>query len=175
MLTGGPSTGKTTLLNALAGLGYATVPEAAREVIDEALANGISAATLRADEKQFQEEVMRRKIDVERILDKNVITFFDRGMQDTIAYLEANDLAVEPWVSEQMNYSTYRKVFLLMPVGEFQKDYARTEDAAFTERIHGLLEDAYSKQGIEVVVVPPLEIEERVDFILQHVKQGDTK
>ena len=40
VITGGPSTGKTTLLEELAKRGYKTIPEVARVVIDEGIAAG---------------------------------------------------------------------------------------------------------------------------------------
>jgi predicted ATPase len=40
VLTGGPGSGKTTLVEALAARGYATAPEAGRTVIREQLAIG---------------------------------------------------------------------------------------------------------------------------------------
>lgn len=171
VVTGGPSTGKTTLLLQIKQLGYTIIPEAARAVIDENLARGISVEELRHDEKKFQEKVAARKAANESSLDRNTITFFDRGMQDTTAYLKAYNFAIEPWVEALMQGSSYKKAFLLEPVGTFLTDYARTEDALFTKQLHDLLYDAYSQSGVEVVVVPQLSIESRVDFILKHVNQ----
>jgi len=174
VLTGGPSTGKTTLLAALENRGYLVVPEAARTIIDETLAHGIPVEELRSDEKKFQEDVARRKEAIEGSLDPDVITFFDRGMQDTTAYLIANNLAIEPWVEALTTKATYKKVFLLEPVA-FVSDYARTENEAFTKKIHTLLADAYSEHGIEVVAVPPLSVNDRVEFILHRINQEGVK
>ncbi len=171
VITGGPSTGKTTLLTQLEMLGYLVVPEAARSVIDESLGNGISIEELRRDEKKFQEDVLQRKSDIESTLNPKKTTFFDRGMHDTTAYLKAYDYTIEPWAKKLIQSATYKKVFLLEPLGKFEKDYARTEDAAFTNQLHDLLIDAYSEYGIEVVTVPALNVESRTNFILHQVKQ----
>ena len=42
ILTGAPGAGKTSILNALAAKGYATVPEAATDVIAQEAAKGIA-------------------------------------------------------------------------------------------------------------------------------------
>lgn len=177
VVTGGPSTGKTTLLTEFAKHGFAIVPEAARTVIDEAIAAGQSVAALRANELQFQEEVARRKAQIENELDPRTPTFFDRGMQDTTAYLEQNGLAVAPWVEALMSHSTYAGVFLLDPLPVFVKDYARVEDEGFTHEIHDKLLKAYQAAGMEPVIVPALPLQERVDFVLHHITQpgGATK
>lgn len=175
VITGGPSTGKTTLLAELGRRGYATIPEAARSVIDENLASGISVEQLRRDEKKFQEEVVRRKAAIEASLDPQTITFFDRGMQDTLAYLMAYDFTVEPWVETLVRGAAYQKIFLLEPVGTFEADYARTEDAAFTKQLHSLLHDAYSQYKIEVIAVPPMSVKERADYVLQSTNRRSSR
>lgn len=171
VVTGGPSTGKTTLLSQIKQQGYGVIPEVARSVIDENLAVGVSVAKLRSDEKKFQELVLERKITIEASLNRNTITFFDRGIHDTTAYLMAHNFAVEPWVEAIVDKSSYKKVFLLEPLEKFEKDYARTEDADFAKRLHTLLYDAYSNCGIEVIIVPPLNIKSRVNYILKHLNQ----
>jgi predicted ATPase len=169
VVTGGPSTGKTTLLDELNKLGYHTIPEAARTVIDEVLGKGISVETLRADEKRFQGDVARLKGEIEAAQDKNALTFFDRGMQDTLAYLRLYNFAVEDWVKALLRTSRYRQVFLLEPLPAFTKDYARTEDANLSKQLRQLLYDAYREHGMEPVIVPSVSVEERVQFVLQNI------
>ena len=77
VITGGPSAGKTTLLAELEKLGYKTIPEAARTLIDEAVAEGIDVNALRVDEKRFQEDVARLKESIETTHDASTPTFFD--------------------------------------------------------------------------------------------------
>lgn len=169
VITGGPMTGKTKLINELANRGYSFVPEVARTLIDEAIIQGISAEKLRADEKRFQDDVAKVKKDIEEGLNKNELTFFDRGIHDTIAYLKYYDYTISDWIVDLAKKSSYRKVFLLDPVKEFSKDYARTEDTEFTKRIQPLLYDAYTSYGMEVINVPNIGIENRVDFIIDAI------
>ena len=65
VITGGPSTGKSTLIERLSRRGYQVTQEAARQIIDEEMAKGRSLEQIRRDEWEFQERVSRRKEEVE--------------------------------------------------------------------------------------------------------------
>ncbi len=170
-MTGGPSTGKSTLLTELAQRGYKTIPEAARTVIDEGILAGKTIEQVRANEHFFQEEVARRKVAIEAKLNPSTLTFFDRGMHDTLAYLWAHDYSIAPWLSPVFENARYGKVFLLDPVGSFAQDYARTEDVFTRERLQQLLEKAYTEYGMEPVRVPAMSPSERADFILKMIEE----
>ena len=123
VITGGPSSGKTTLIELLGKRGHATIPEVARTVIDEGLAKGRLVEEIRKDEKQFQDEVLRRKIAIEAAHNRNALTFFDRGMHDTIAYLRLYGWELDQHVQQAVEQANYRQVFLLEPLPDFQRDY----------------------------------------------------
>lgn len=171
VITGGPSTGKTTLLAELDKLGHRVVPEAARMVIDEGIAKGLTISQVRADELAFQRDVLKLKQKVEAALDVNKLTFLDRGMHDSLAYLRHYGFEIDDWVQELFKNSMYKKVFLLEPLPQYVKDYARTEGGGFTKKMHKLLHDAYADFGMEPIHIPPVSVEERLKIILAHVKQ----
>lgn len=174
VITGGPSSGKTTLLSELEKLGYATVPEAARTWIDLQMAKGMSIAQIRKDEQEFQYDVLRLKQKIENKQSKERVTFFDRGMQDSMAYLKHYNYDVKDWVYQAMDQAKYTKVFLLEPLPVFEEDYARTEGKDFPKQITDELRQAYRDAGMEPIEVPVMPIEDRVKFILQHVEQDAT-
>lgn len=171
VITGGPSCGKTTTLAELEKLGYATLPEAARVVIDEGIAAGSTIAQIRKDEIGFQDKVLKRKVDVENTQSKNALTFFDRGMHDTKAYLQMYDEVLTPEQSKAIKNAQYKAVFLLDPLLKFENDYARTEDKEFTKKITGLLRQAYEDYTITVITVPILSPKKRAQFILEKTKK----
>jgi len=87
VVTGGPSTGKTTLLELLSNYGYNTKPEAARVFIDQELEKGRSIQQIRGDEKRFQEEVLNLKYETDEATNENETVIWDRGTDgDSIAY-----------------------------------------------------------------------------------------
>lgn len=174
VITGGPSTGKTTLLKQLEKLGHKTIPEAARTVIDEALGKGISVEELRSDEKRFQNDVARLKEKIEATHDKSVLTFFDRGMQDTVAYMRLYSFNIDDWVASLMDKAKYQKVFLLEPLSTYQSDYARIEDYGAAKGLHKLLRDAYVEFGMEPILVPAAGLDDRVKIILDNIEVEPT-
>lgn len=172
VITGGPSSGKSTLLNILGEEGYATFEEAARLVIDEGLAAGKTVEEIRADEKSFQEAVLERKIQVEASHDKTLLTFFDRGMHDTLAYYRFYGWAIDKKTKKALIEAKYKSMFLLSPLSFFEKDYARTEGREFAVQLHDLLKEAYEAYNIPVIEVPDASPEERIQFILDTVNQN---
>ena len=69
VITGGPGTGKTLLINMLAKLGYATVSEAAREIIDHGLAKGQTLQQIRGNEQEWQSKILAHILKTESNLD----------------------------------------------------------------------------------------------------------
>ena len=61
VITGGPSTGKTALLEELAKRGYQTKPEAARVYIDDEISHGMTIDQIRINESKFQEVLLYMK------------------------------------------------------------------------------------------------------------------
>lgn len=165
VITGGPSSGKTKIIVRLAFMGYLTIPEAARALIDNEMSKGRTLEQIRADEFEFQKTVLKMKIDAENRIPVNQTAFFERGIPDSIAYYKICDGDVESAIKASQK-RRYKKVFLLEQL-PFEKDYARTEDEELANKISKLLHDSYSSLGYDVISVPVMKsIEERVNFIL---------
>ncbi len=170
VLTGGPSSGKTKTLEYLAFLGYPIVPETARVWIDSEMSQGKTIEQIRADEMSFQRRVWRMKTQAERRINPNRLTFFDRGLPDTVAYYQAYNQPLS--VSDvALKKHRYAGIFLLEPF-QFQQDYARTEDADFVDRLNNLLHQAYTDLGHTVITVPKMPINRRAKFILDRISIG---
>jgi predicted ATPase len=63
VITGGPSSGKSTVIRLLKDLGYSTTFEAARHFIDLQSMNGRGIEEIRANQRQFQHKVLNLQID----------------------------------------------------------------------------------------------------------------
>lgn len=167
VITGGPCSGKTTLIEGLQRAGFHTEEESARMYIEDEMAKGKTLEEVRADEEAFQQKVYQYKIDREEILPPKEIIFFDRGVPDTFAYYWHYDIPISEEMEVRMTSSAYRKVFLLEQVG-YEKDQARAEDEAEAKKLHKLTKEAYERTLNEVVVVPLLASkEERLLFVLK--------
>ena len=168
VITGSASCGKTTLINALAKMGYLTVTEAARTVIDEGIKNGKTVEEIRKDEIEFQRKVLELKIKIEKDLPKDKIVFFDRGIPDTIAYLQVYDIDTRDVIKFCKEKKTYRKIFMLERL-PLEKDYARVEDDKTLNKIQALLRKAYSDLGYVIINVPVMSLEDRIKLILSNI------
>ena len=169
VLTGGPSAGKTTLLQFLEKKGYRVQHESARIYFDQQLALGKSMQEIRADEATFQRIVLEMKINFENKLPQDQLILLDRGIPDSIAYYEIAGLSTtDHFLQNAVNNSSYKKVFLLELL-PFEEDYART-DAKDADRIQALLLKYYKEAGFSVIDVPVMPIEERANFILNHLE-----
>ncbi len=168
VITGAPSSGKTTTINLLKDKGFNVVYEMARIYIDKKISEGKKIEEIREDEAYFQEEILKLKIEAEKNLAKEEITFFDRGIPDSDAYYVLCGTKQDEPLKQAIMNSQYKKVFLL-DILEYEKDYARTETAEEQVKIHNLLEESYRKTNADIVKVPVMPPSERLDFILNNL------
>lgn len=168
VITGGPCTGKTTVINILSGRGFKTTIEHARHYVDTQRIGGRSVEEIRRNMIEFQIEVLSMQIKQEKALDVNEQVFLDRALPDALAYYQFLDLEYDERLLEHCNRYCYNKVFILdrLPLSN---DYARLEDEAAQLRIHNLIIKVYQSFPCPIVFVPVLPAEERVDFILQNL------
>jgi len=168
VLTGGPSAGKTSLVKALEEMGHTVVHEAARDYIDEQISKGLTLQEIRKDEVQFQKITLRKKVELEKNLDKEKTIFFDRAIPDTLAYYRFKGL--DPDADEELQFalqnSSYKKIFFLEML-PYKQDYARIESPEQAQVIHSLLRDAYTETHGSLVHIPVMSLEKRIEVLLQ--------
>lgn len=169
VITGGPGTGKTVLINMLRERGYNTVPEAATAIIDEGLTAGKTIPEIRGDEHEWQANILRRILANEAATNPSQLTFFDRGAHDGLAHLEYYKLTPRAEWNDIKRGHPYKMVFLLEPLEDVAKEYNRVEDIEFTRKITGMMREAYRQAGAEPVIIPALPPEERLALILKYV------
>ncbi len=164
VITGGPSVGKTTIVSGVAERGFPFVQEFATQIIKE----GVFLPWV--DRASFQNEILRRQCAAERELDGVAgPVFLDRGLFDGEAYYIYDELEI-PHVFSTLDASKYTLAFLVEPLPFFDKNEVRREDLEFTHKISAILENCYAGRGVEVVRVPAMPPEERVDFVITEVR-----
>ncbi|WP_203338055.1 AAA family ATPase [Nocardioides limicola] len=168
VITGGPSSGKTTTVNLLRERGYQTTIEHARHYIDLQRIAGRTTEQVRARQLEFQQGVLAMQLEQEAALDPDAVVFLDRAVPDSLAYYRFLGLAPDDRLIKAVNHARYRMTFVLdlLPLAP---DYARTEDAADQQRIHDLLTEVYAALPSPLVRVPVMPAAERVQFILGHL------
>lgn len=168
VLTGGPCVGKTTTLNALGERGFHIVPETPRIIIEEQQKIGGRALPW-IDFKLFQTHILARQIDAEASLPKDKISFLDRGMPDPLAYHLLNGIEIPEPLHREARKMRYDGVFLLDKLPNYETDSARREDPETAARIHELIRKSYMDVGYELIDVPALSLEKRIEFILSSI------
>lgn len=168
VITGGPSSGKTTTVDILAKRGYKTTIEEARHYIDTLRANGEDADEIRGHQEEFQRGVLEMQIKQESDLDPNDVVFLDRAIPDALAYYRFRYLPLDKTITDALLKVSYKKIFILDPL-PLVHDYARTENDIQQHRIQDLLNEAYHQLPFPVVHVPVLPPEDRVDLILKNL------
>lgn len=181
VLTGGPCSGKTTTLKALAARGHAHLPEHARALIEESQRAGSDLVPW-IRPKDFQEELMRRQHAMEEdiapaSLEGHIV--LDRGIADSIAYCRVLGVPVQERYIDAARDARYQGVFLLSPL-PYKKDNVRFEDEATAKRIHDEIKRAYAEAGYNVINVPAFDgseeesINKRVRLIERTIAQHDS-
>ena len=163
VLTGPPSSGKTTLLDLLAAEGELTSADSTRQLIADVVASGRDAGEFRfADD--FQPRVLEAMFDAERRLDPGDRVFLEYGLPCNIAFHRTEDLLLTEGLDEAANAHRYDAVFILEPVG-WENDAERVEDERYQRAVHQHMFDVYRERGYEPIAVPAISPEERLATI----------
>ena len=168
VLTGGPGSGKTTLIEALRAAGFATAPEAGRGIIRDQMAIGGPALPWR-DRALFAELMLSWELrSWHAAFTKSGPVFFDRGAPDTIGYLRLCGLPIpEHATSAAEKFRYARRVFAAPPWPEiFTQDEERKQTLDEAERTFRSVTTAYAELGYELVPLPRVPVEERVQFVI---------
>jgi len=171
LLIGGPSSGKTTLINHLETEGHICYPEISREVILKAREEGVDYLFLE-NPMLFSERLLEGRIkQYQNAVNEEKPVFIDRGIPDVVAYMDfIGDTYPDEFVAACDTYK-YDKVFLLPPWEEiYTSDAERYESYEEASKIHNYLVDTYTKYGYELHEVPKTSVEERFQFIINHIK-----
>jgi len=168
VITGGPSSGKTTTVNLLRERGYITTMEHARHFLDTQRLKGRTIEEVRKNQREFQLGVLDMQIEQENEIAPNVQVFLDRAIPDALAYYRFLNLTEDDKLIEALKNVSYKKVFI-MDYLPLKNDYARNENSEAQKKIHELITEVYESLPFPVVHVPVLPAEERVEFILNNL------
>jgi len=170
VITGAPSSGKTSVIDELSRRGYKTEPEIARELIEECLKHGEKLEEVRAKSLWLQNEILRLKLNRERAQDPQSLIFLDRGVPDSLTYFRIAGLDL-PAARNASREFHYRHVFIFDRLSLVADD-VRTESDAIAHQIDLSLEQDYRYLGYNPIRVPVLPIPKRADFILQTIEKN---
>ncbi len=168
VLTGGPGSGKTTLIEALRSAGFAISVEAGRGIIRDQSAIGGPALPWH-DPALFAELMLSWELrSYQSALDHKGPVFFDRGVPDTLGYLELGGLPVPGHAKVAADRFRYNpRVFIAPPWPDiFAQDEERKQTLEEAERTYHALAGVYTELGYELVPLPLAPIGKRLEFVL---------
>lgn len=168
VITGGPGTGKSSIINALIKRGYTCLEEVSRQITLEAKKKGVDQLFL-TKPLLFSELLLNGRhqqfIDADTL--NSDVVFFDRGIPDILAYMDfIGDSYPERFV-EICKTTIYDFVFILKPWKSiYTTDNERYEDFNQAQNIHKHLVNTYKSFNYTLVDVPFDTVEKRTNFIL---------
>lgn len=176
VVTGGPGSGKTTLIDALAAVGPARTLEAGRAIIQDQVAIGGRALPW-SDRQLYVELMLSWEMRSYRLaVEHNAPVIFDRGMPDIVGYLHVAGLPVPPHVDRAARTLRYnRRVFIAPPWREiFNPDAERKQTFAEAERTYRAMVDVYTEYDYELIALPLASVSERVGFVAAKIATAST-
>ena len=172
VITGGPGTGKTTLVNKLIEFGIPCLPEISREITLKAKEENIEQLFLEQPLLFSKQLVEGRLLQFEEASNiENDCVFIDRGLPDVIAYMDFIGDTYPVEFTEICEKHRYDMVFMLPPWESiYISDDARYENYEQAKQISNHLWLTYQRFGYAPITVPEASPEERLQFILNTLR-----
>jgi len=170
VFTGGPGSGKTSVIQFFNSIGYASAPEVGRKVIQRQV--DIKGTALPwMDKIAFRDEMVLEEINNFQAYGNSNLAFFDRCIVDSYGYSMLERLPVSELLLKSCNELTYNQNVFIFPPWEsiYENDLERKQD--FNEAVATYVEmvNTYRKFGYMLTEVPKLSVQERAEFILDSI------
>jgi len=169
VLTGGPGSGKTTVLKILKQKGYTVGDDVARSIIRERIAVGLSP---RPAPQAFAEQILEREIKL-YLTATSAPMFFERGITDVAGSLFGTGALSEPGSKQLVDRYPYEHIFLFPPWADiYRTDEERDHTFEHSINVYESIQRWYPRMGYEVTEVPIDSPRARAEFILTNMEGG---
>ena len=169
VITGGPGSGKSTIINHLKVRGYPVFEEISRDIIRQNLESGSDILPWK-NLKDFSRQVFygRSKQYTEAA---EGVNFYDRSVIDVLSYLPLEGFLPDAELVDWVHQNPYYPIVFITPPWKkiYIRDQERREDWKTACRIFELLRKTYKDFGYTLVSLPLCTPERRVDFILENL------
>jgi predicted ATPase len=173
ILTGGPGSGKTSILLELEARGEYVVREASEDIIRRYQKKGIEKPW---EQVHFQLEILNLQVQREERVPREIKrVFIDRGIPDGLAYAEPASLTfrcIQQQTQPNCIPYQYHGIFLIENLGQTETNKIRREGQSEAIEIEKRIARIYSDLGYEVQGIGPGTIENRADRILEIIANG---
>ncbi len=173
VITGGPGTGKTTIIDELIKRNFECMQEVSREITLNSRKYGTEQLFL-TKPLLFSELLLEGRVNqyIEAERRNSNLVFFDRGIPDVHAYMNYISIDYPKTYIDKSKLYRYNYIFLMPPWQEiYISDNERYENFEQALAIHNHLERTYKELNYTIIEVPTGTINERTDFILSCIKK----
>jgi len=164
VLTGAPSSGKTSVIQELSKLGYAVEDEIPRILIENKLKSGLSLNDILADEEALEKEITEKEIANQESRNPDDLIFLDRALGDRVGYDRYLGMD-SSYAFKMASQYKYRNVFI-MDLLPFEHDGVRLENQDQAKELDKFFELGYIDLGYDPIRVPVMPVDKRTKFIL---------
>jgi len=173
VISGGPGTGKSSIIDNLGRLGFSVFRESSREITKKYKKLGQDQLFL-SEPVKFSRILLQNRITQHKEsnnIDEN-LSFFDRGIPDILAYLEYKKISYSEEFQRPAEEFKYDAVFIAEPWRNiYKKDNERYESFEELIEINKHIKNTYSNFGYELILLPASSVKERVEFILDKINE----
>jgi len=180
VITGGPGTGKTSVIQHLAETGFTCVPEIIRTMTEAAKLNdnknevATNPLAFVDDPMAFNRKLLegRKQQYLHASKEDQDLIFFDRGIPDILAYMDYFKQVYSEEYIHACNSYRYDMAIILPPWKEiYSSDSSRLENFREATEIHEHLLATYNRFHYDPIFIPKGSVAERVSCILELIRK----
>ncbi|HAT6800683.1 TPA: AAA family ATPase [Citrobacter freundii] len=171
ILTGGPGSGKSTIIDTIIKRGFWCSKEAGRGVIQDQVNIGGDALPW-ANQTAFAELMlsweMRSWHEAE---EQTQPCFFDRGVPDVVGYLRLSELPIPRHLDNAVEKFRYNRIVFIAPPWRdiYVQDTERKQSFDVAVATYHAMVKTYRMYDYQLIELPCVSVEERADFILSRI------
>ncbi len=167
VFTGGPCSGKSTVLEELSKQGFHVLRETAKEIVSKRRHIPMTQEESEIRQDLIFNEQLKKEDDAEKYPVR--VLFLDRSLIDGLGYsvLYGGEDSITKHLS-MVSKRKYNKIFLFERL-PFDSQGFRPETDEEANKIHDAMYSIYKRFGYEPISVPKMSIRGRVNFVLENV------